>query len=172
MRDYMKHTILAASAALTVALAANAVLPDQDKTAGQPLSLSTKSGPQTNVPLGELGPNRTVTTTTTAPPPTTAAPAPKRPPVTRAARSRPTPVTGGDVWAALARCESGGDPAKNTGNGYYGAFQFSLRTWQSVGGTGYPHQHSYGEQLKRAQILQARSGWGQWPSCSRKLGLR
>lgn len=99
----------------------------------------------------------------------------------RVARSRPRPAGAsssapragtGDVWARLAQCESGGDPSKNTGNGYYGAFQFSLRTWRSVGGSGLPSEASYGEQLARAQALQQQSGWGQWPACSRKLGLR
>lgn len=81
------------------------------------------------------------------------------------------PQVPGDVWGALAMCESGNTNA-NTGNGYYGYFQFLPSTWRSVGGTGLPTDHGYGEQLKRAQILQARSGWGQWPACSRKLGLR
>ncbi len=80
-------------------------------------------------------------------------------------------VPTGDVWAALAQCESGGNPATNTGNGYYGMYQFSLSTWQSVGGTGLPSDASAAEQTKRAQILQARAGWGQWPHCAAKLGL-
>lgn len=79
---------------------------------------------------------------------------------------------GSGVWAALAQCESGGNPATNTGNGYYGLYQFSLPTWQSVGGTGLPSDASAAEQTQRAQILQARSGWGQWPACASKLGLR
>ena len=78
----------------------------------------------------------------------------------------------GDVWASLADCESGGNAATNTGNGYYGAFQFSLPTWRSVGETGLPSDYSYSHQRAAAQRLQARSGWGQWPACSRKLGLR
>lgn len=79
----------------------------------------------------------------------------------------------GDVWHDLAMCETGGKMNNpNTGNGYYGYFQFSLGTWQSVGGSGYPHEHSYGTQKAFAQKLQARSGWGQWPACSAKLGLR
>lgn len=78
---------------------------------------------------------------------------------------------GGDVWAALAACESGGNPSTNTGNGYYGMYQFSLPTWQSVGGSGLPSDASAAEQTMRAQILQARSGWGQWPACSARLGL-
>ncbi len=80
-------------------------------------------------------------------------------------------VPTGDVWAALAQCESGGNPSTNTGNGYYGMYQFSLSTWQSVGGTGLPSDASAAEQTKRAQILQARAGWGQWPHCAAKLGL-
>lgn len=86
----------------------------------------------------------------------------------------PVPVAtavSGDIWAALAQCESGGNPATNTGNGYYGMYQFSLPTWQAVGGVGLPSQASAAEQTMRAQILQARAGWGQWPACARKLGL-
>lgn len=81
-------------------------------------------------------------------------------------------VASGSVWDRLASCESGGNWSINTGNGYYGGLQFSAATWRSVGGTGYPHQHSRAEQIKRGKILQARSGWGQWPACSAKLGLR
>ncbi len=76
------------------------------------------------------------------------------------------------VWDRLAQCESGGNWQINTGNGYYGGLQFLPQTWRSVGGSGLPHQASKAEQIHRAQILQARSGWGQWPACSRKLGLR
>ena len=79
---------------------------------------------------------------------------------------------GSTVWDALARCESGGNWAINTGNGYYGGLQFSASTWHSVGGTGLPHQHSREEQIRRGQILQSRAGWGQWPHCSAQLGLR
>ena len=75
------------------------------------------------------------------------------------------------VWAQLAQCESGGNPATNTGNGYYGLYQFSLSTWQSVGGSGLPSDASAEEQTMRAQMLQQRSGWGQWPHCAAKLGL-
>ena len=72
----------------------------------------------------------------------------------------------------LAQCESGGRWGINTGNGYFGGLQFSAATWRSVGGTGLPHEHSRETQIARGQKLQARSGWGQWPACSRKLGLR
>jgi hypothetical protein len=87
-----------------------------------------------------------------------------------ASRSRrPT----GDVWARLAECESGGDPHAHSASGrYHGAFQFSLATWQSLGYAGNPADHSYATQLQAAQRLQARAGWGQWPRCARRLGLR
>ena len=75
------------------------------------------------------------------------------------------------VWGALAQCESGGNPATNTGNGYYGLYQFSASTWRAMGGSGLPSEASAAEQTQRAQALQARSGWGQWPACARKLGL-
>lgn len=74
-------------------------------------------------------------------------------------------VASGSVWDKIAQCESGGNWSINTGNGYYGGLQFSLATWRSVGGTGLPSDQSRAEQIKRAEILQARSGWGQW-SCA------
>ena len=70
-------------------------------------------------------------------------------------------------WSGVAQCESGGNWAINTGNGYYGGVQFLLSTWRSVGGSGYPHQNSPGEQAYRAEILKNRSGLGQWPVCGR-----
>jgi LysM repeat protein len=84
----------------------------------------------------------------------------------------PKNAVSGSVWDRLAACESGGNWAINTGNGYYGGLQFSAATWRGVGGSGLPHQASKAEQIKRGQILQARSGWGQWPACTRMLGLR
>lgn len=75
------------------------------------------------------------------------------------------------VWDKLAQLESGGNWNTNTGNGYYGGLQFSLPTWRAVGGSGLPSDASKEEQIMRAKILQARSGWGQWPACARQLGL-
>jgi hypothetical protein len=72
----------------------------------------------------------------------------------------------------LAQCESGGRWNINTGNGYSGGLQFSPATWRSIGFSGMPHEHSREVQIQAGQKLQARSGWGQWPACSRKLGLR
>lgn len=79
----------------------------------------------------------------------------------------------GDIWGALARCESGGNPRAVGGGGrYFGAFQFSLGTWRGLGYSGNPVDHPYSTQLEAAQRLVARSGWGQFPHCARRLGLR
>jgi len=79
---------------------------------------------------------------------------------------------GNTVWDALARCESGGNLAINTGNGYYGGLQFNLGTWRAYGGTGYPHQASRETQIAVATRLRdATGGYGSWPGCAAKLGL-
>lgn len=79
---------------------------------------------------------------------------------------------GGGVWERLAQCESGGNWSANTGNGFYGGLQFTPSSWRAVGGQGLPHQASKAEQIARAEQLRAVQGWGAWPACSRKLGLR
>lgn len=87
--------------------------------------------------------------------------------------NEPAPESGSDdIWYELAECESGGDWGINTGNGYYGGLQFTLESWQAVGGSGYPHRASPGEQIARGQALQRVQGWGAWPSCADQLGLR
>jgi resuscitation-promoting factor RpfB len=102
-------------------------------------------------------------------------PAPRRESTRRDSGGGSTPsssVPSGSVWDRLAQCESGGNWSINTGNGYYGGLQFSLSTWRAYGGSGYPHQNSRAQQIAIAQKLQAAAGWGQWPACSSKLGLR
>jgi uncharacterized protein YabE (DUF348 family) len=91
-------------------------------------------------------------------------------------RPEPTGGGGGNVgggadglnWAALARCESGGNPRAVNPAGYYGLYQFSLSTWRSVGGSGNPIDASPAEQLLRAKILYKKAGAGQW-GCGRHL---
>jgi uncharacterized protein YabE (DUF348 family) len=79
---------------------------------------------------------------------------------------------GSTVWDALARCESGGNWATNTGNGYYGGLQFSLGTWQSYGGHGLPSSNSREEQIRIATLVRnASGGYGAWPACAASLGL-
>ncbi|HMS92637.1 MAG TPA: transglycosylase family protein [Candidatus Saccharibacteria bacterium] len=70
-------------------------------------------------------------------------------------------------WLRVAACESGGNWAINTGNGFYGGLQFDLQTWSSVGGQGYPHQNSAHEQAYRAEILRSQRGTQPWPHCGR-----
>ena len=77
---------------------------------------------------------------------------------------------GGLNWAALAACESGGRPGAVSGSGkYHGLYQFSVATWNAVGGSGLPSQASAEEQTQRAQMLFDRSGAGQWPHCGPRL---
>ena len=82
-----------------------------------------------------------------------------------------TASTLGGVWACIRQHESGGNYATNTGNGYYGAYQFALSTWRALGGTGLPSSAPPAVQDAMAQKLQAQSGWGQWPVTSRMCGV-
>jgi uncharacterized protein YabE (DUF348 family) len=93
-------------------------------------------------------------------------------------QSRPAPApttnyaSGSTVWDELAQCESGGNWAANTGNGYYGGLQFTLSTWQAYGGSGYPYQASRETQIAIAtKVRDASGGYGAWPACSQQLGL-
>jgi LysM repeat protein len=79
---------------------------------------------------------------------------------------------GGGTWACIAQHESGGNPATNTGNGYYGAFQDTIGSWQAAGGgPGLPSNYSYSQQLAVNQRIQAQQGWGAWPNTSRMCGM-
>lgn len=80
-------------------------------------------------------------------------------------------TAGSSVWDRIAACESGGNWAINTGNGFYGGLQFTLSSWRAVGGSGLPSDASREEQIARAQALQSRQGWGAWPVCSLKAGV-
>jgi hypothetical protein len=146
------------------------VLHDAHRPAG--LSLSSRTGlpisvrharkaepalpAVTEAPVSaEYAPATTTTTTTT----TTAPPAP------------PATAPSGGVWYELRVCESGDNYGEDTGNGYYGAYQFSLSTWYGLGFTGLPSEASPATQDRAAEKLQAEAGWGQWPACSEELGL-
>ncbi|MFB1428330.1 resuscitation-promoting factor Rpf [Micrococcus endophyticus] len=74
-----------------------------------------------------------------------------------------------ETWDAIAFCESTNRWDINTGNGFYGGLQFTLSSWQAVGGQGYPHHASKAEQIKRAEMLQDLQGWGAWPKCAAGL---
>jgi uncharacterized protein YabE (DUF348 family) len=86
----------------------------------------------------------------------------------------PTPSfsSGTTVWDQIARCESGGNWAENTGNGYYGGLQFSIGTWRAYGGSGLPSSASRATQIAIAtKVRNASGGYGAWPACSQALGL-
>ena len=123
-----------------------------------------------------VAPPTTASTTTTTPPPapTTTTTAPPAPPAVQ-------PVASGTgyndpsnpaAWDRLAQCESGGNWAANTGNGYYGGIQFSIASWQGVGGSGRPDQASRETQIAMGQRLWNQGGWQHWPACTLKLGYR
>ncbi|MEV4126023.1 transglycosylase family protein [Nocardia sp. NPDC049707] len=83
-------------------------------------------------------------------------------------------VRDGDIWDALARCESTGNWAINTGNGYYGGIQFDQGTWESQGGLKYaqrPDLATREEQIAIAEVTRTLQGWGAWPGCIGRLGI-
>jgi hypothetical protein len=86
-----------------------------------------------------------------------------------ATASAGTPAAGSSAapghLQAIAACESGGNYSTNTGNGFYGAYQFTQETWESVGGTGNPAAASPAEQDRRAAMLYAQQGSSPWPVC-------
>jgi hypothetical protein len=95
------------------------------------------------------------------PPPPDALPAPDAPP--------PPPQRAYSVnWDAIARCESGGNWAINTGNGYVGGLQFTPSTWRANGGSGSPASASREEQIRVAENVLHSQGIGAWPVCGRR----
>ena len=80
-------------------------------------------------------------------------------------------TTSASTWDALAQCESGGNWAINTGNGFSGGLQFTPSTWAAYGGTGSASDASREQQIAVAEQVQAAQGWGAWPSCAAQLGL-
>ncbi|MFG2845342.1 transglycosylase family protein [Kitasatospora sp. NPDC048296] len=78
------------------------------------------------------------------------------------------------TWDAVAQCESGGNWAINTGNGFYGGLQFTSSTWAAYGGTAYAaqaNQATKAQQISVAEKVLASQGPGAWPVCSVKAGL-
>lgn len=77
------------------------------------------------------------------------------------------------TWDKLAHCESTGNWAANTGNGFSGGLQFTKSTWKAFGGGQYApvaHQASRTQQIAVAENVLAEQGWNAWPSCSKKVG--
>ena len=81
----------------------------------------------------------------------------------------------GSFAQALARlrgCEAGGVYSRNSGNGYYGAYQYNISTWANYQGYRIPSDAPAAVQDERAWITYQGRGWQPWPSCSRSQGLQ
>lgn len=94
-----------------------------------------------------------------------------------APQPKPVPVSHQEasVWDAIAQCESGGNWSINTGNGYHGGLQFNPQTWNAHGGNQYASRADLAtreQQIEIAKRVQASQGWGAWPACTSRLGLR
>jgi hypothetical protein len=144
---------------------------------GLDIALTSLHVPMPAIPAAAPAAAPAPNTTATTGPPTTTTSTSIAPPTTTTTAPAPTPAQASYVslsgsFAALRECESGDNYSDNTGNGYYGAYQFSLQTWQGLGYSGLPSDAAPSVQDQAAQQLQARSGWGQWPACSAELGLR
>jgi hypothetical protein len=91
-----------------------------------------------------------------------------------AQRERVSRETAPAWWVAAAAplrwCEARGVYSTDTGNGYYGAYQFNWGTWAGVGGSGNPAHATPAEQDWRAYLLWQRRGWQPWPTCGRLAG--
>lgn len=99
-------------------------------------------------------------------------PKPTEPTTTTTDTSKPTTTSSGGAWDRIAACESGGNWASNTGNGYYGGLQFDHGTWAAYGGTAYANNAngaSKAQQIAIAEKVKAdRGGYGAWPVCGKK----
>ena len=71
-------------------------------------------------------------------------------------------------WDVVAECESNGTWDINTGNGFYGGLQFTIESWNAVGGDDFasrPDFASRDEQIIAAERLENVQGMGAWPIC-------
>lgn len=130
-------------------------------TTMQAINSTVPEAPTTTVPA-------TTTTTEPEPEPTTVPTVPPRRPsttTTRYLREEATTRSSSSQLASIRACESGSNYATDTGNGYYGAYQFSMSTWRSVGGSGNPAHASPAEQDMRAQMMLDQGRRGEWPNC-------
>jgi LysM repeat protein len=78
------------------------------------------------------------------------------------------------AWDAVAQCESSGNWAINTGNGFYGGLQFTQSTWAAFGGLQYAPRADLAtkaEQIAVAEKTLAAQGWNAWPTCSKRAGV-
>ena len=81
----------------------------------------------------------------------------------------PASAAGAHNWDGVAACESGGNWAINTGNGFRGGLQFTDSTYAAYGGTGSANNASKAEQIRVAENVLAGQGVGAWPVCGARL---
>ena len=94
---------------------------------------------------------------------------PEQAPLRRSGGGGGGSYSGRPDWIATADCESGGNWAINTSNGYWGGLQFTPHTWFAYGGGPFdgvgPFPYSAAEQIAVAARVFLRQGPGAWPSC-------
>jgi Transglycosylase-like domain len=87
----------------------------------------------------------------------------------------PPPAPAYGVWDRLAECEASGIWSNASNPRYKGGLQMDATFWRRYGGLAFapaPHLATRAQQITVAQRGQAVQGWGAWPACSRRLGLR
>ena len=139
-------------------------VPDPDLiTAGQRLALPSSHQVPPWLARAALAATAAARPAPAAPADATAAPA--------APAQAPSPApasSGGTNWSAIAACESGGNWAASTGNGFYGGLQFTEQTWLANGGGRYASSANLAtpaQQIAVAQNVLASQGIGAWPAC-------
>lgn len=163
----------AAAAAAAAAHIAAPAAPAQGSPVGNGLVAVVTNIVKAPAPTTTQAPPAAATPSPTTQPPTTQPPT-TQPPTTQPPTTQPPVQTGGHAggpWLQLRECESGDNYRANTGNGFYGAYQFSASTWTDLGYPGRPDLEPPAMQDAAAMKLQAEAGWGQWPACSAALGL-
>lgn len=134
--------------------------------------------PSEKLPVRQLPSDAPAEAASVSAAPAVSAQAPAAPAAPASAATSYTPsapaAAGGSVWDRIAACESGGNWAIDTGNGFYGGLQFTSSTWLAYGGGAYApaaNLASRAAQIAIAEKVQAGQGWGAWPVCSIKAGV-
>ncbi|WP_411146283.1 transglycosylase family protein [Streptomyces sp. x-80] len=95
-------------------------------------------------------------------------------PLSAVLMSAPATAAPVSVWDRVAQCESSGNWATNTVNGYFGGLQFAQGTWDAFGGRQYAPRADLAtkdQQIAVAEKVLAKQGPGAWPQCSPQAGL-
>ncbi len=77
-----------------------------------------------------------------------------------------------EALARLRQCEAGGIYDRNSGNGYYGAYQYDISTWGGYQGFARADLAPPPVQDQKVWETYQRRGWQPWPSCKIKMGLQ